>query len=189
MNTGLITCTALPVGANLFAWHRTTRHLRRDDKHQSLNPRGLTPRRLPYLPHGLIAHGQANKFAPTKAAWPSGKLIGRKNPLGRQNGFTMIELIMVIVILGLLSAFALPRFFDATADARAARVNAGLGAARSALAIVNAKARLIGYRHGRSGAGIDLGGRTDSREIRLSGATLFPADRCRNGRGLRRSGG
>jgi len=142
MNTGLITCTALPVGANLFAWHRTTRHLRRDDKHQSLNPRGLTPRRLSYLPHGLIAHGQANKFAPTKAAWPSGKLIGRKTPLGRQNGFTLIELIMVIVILGILSAFALPRFFDATADARAARVNAGLGAARSALAIVNAKARL-----------------------------------------------
>ncbi len=191
MNTGLITCTALPVGANLFAWHRTTRHLRRDDKHQSLNPRGLTPRRLSYLPHGLIAHGQANKFAPTKAAWPSGKLIGRKTPLGRQNGFTLIELIMVIVILGILSAFALPRFFDATADARAARVNAGLGAARSPQRAGDSQCQgsAIGHWHGRSGAGIDLGGRTDSREIRLSGATLFPADRCRNGRGLRRSGG
>jgi len=144
MTTGPITSTALPVGANSFARHRTTRHLRRDDKHQSHNPRGLIPRRLSHLPHGLIVHGQANKFAPAKAAWRPGKSIGRKTLPGRQNGFTMIELIMVIVILGLLSAFALPRFFDAAADARAARVNAGLGAARSALAIVNAKARLSG---------------------------------------------
>lgn len=62
--------------------------------------------------------------------------------MARQSGFTLIEPTMVIVILGIHSAFALPRFFDVSADARAARVNAGLGAARSALAIVNAKARL-----------------------------------------------
>lgn len=144
MTTELITCTAPPEGANLFARHRTPGRLRRDAKHQSLNSSGLTPRRPSHLPRGLIAQGQANKFTPTKAAWPTGRSIGRKTLPGRQNGFTMIELIMVIVVLGLLSAFALPRFVDAAADARAARVNVGLGAARSALAIVHINAVVKG---------------------------------------------
>lgn len=85
MNTGLSTCTPFPVGANLFARHRTSGHMRRDDQHASLNPSGVTLQRLSHLPNGLIAHGQANKFAPTKAVWPSGNSIG---PLGRQSGFT-----------------------------------------------------------------------------------------------------
>lgn len=87
MTTQLISCAPFSVGANLFAWHRTTRHLQHDDKPQSLNPRGLTLRRLSHVPHGLIAHGQANEFAPTKAAWPVGKLIGRKTFLG-ESSFT-----------------------------------------------------------------------------------------------------
>jgi len=74
MTTQLIACTSFPIGANLFARHRTPGHLRRDDKHPSLNPSGLTLQGLSPLPNGLIAHGQANKFAPTKAVWPTGKL-------------------------------------------------------------------------------------------------------------------
>lgn len=56
----------------------------------------------------------------------------------QQSGFTMIELIMVIVILGILAAFALPRFADFSGDARESTVNGVGGSLRSAAAIAHA---------------------------------------------------
>ena len=55
----------------------------------------------------------------------------------RQHGFTMIELIVVIVILGILAAVALPRFTDIQGDARSAKLNAARGAVQAASAMVH----------------------------------------------------
>ncbi len=74
----------------------------------------------------------------------------------KQAGFTLIELIMVIVILGVLSAFALPRFADFGGDARTASVNALAGAMRSAANIAHAQ----WLADGGTGTTVDLDGAT-----------------------------
>ncbi len=55
----------------------------------------------------------------------------------KEKGFTLIELVMVIVILGILAAFALPRFADFGGDARKATIEGAAGAVKSAAAIAH----------------------------------------------------
>ncbi len=68
--------------------------------------------------------------------------------MNRQNGFTLIELVMVIVILGILAATALPKFIDTTGEARTAAV-AGIAGGLGSSNAVNyagslAKGQVVG---------------------------------------------
>lgn len=82
----------------------------------------------------------------------------------RQSGFTLIELITVIVILGILSAFALPRFAGLESQARSASIDGLSGSVRSGAALAHA----VWLANGTSPANITMEGVTVDMDV-LSG--------------------
>ncbi|MBW6394842.1 MAG: prepilin-type N-terminal cleavage/methylation domain-containing protein [Thermus sp.] len=59
----------------------------------------------------------------------------------KAKGFTLIELAIVIVIIGILVAIAVPRFVDLTGQANQANVDATAASVRSAYAIATVQAK------------------------------------------------
>ena len=53
----------------------------------------------------------------------------------REEGFTLIELIMVMVILGIIAAIAIPKYMDLTTDAKTNALKGALGSIRAAVSV------------------------------------------------------
>ncbi|GAB6177534.1 hypothetical protein JCM16814_24250 [Desulfobaculum senezii] len=88
----------------------------------------------------------------------------------KKNGFTMIELIAVIVILGILAAAAVPRFMDARRDAEEG-VARGIEAAwRSECSMAVSRAMLSGDDF--ACPTYSDGGQNNSFDVELAGATF-----------------
>jgi MSHA pilin protein MshB len=77
--------------------------------------------------------------------------------MNRQQGFTLIELIAVVVILGFLAATAIPKFMNATDDAKDASVEGVAGGISSAIGLVRAQWELTGR-----ALTVNLGGSTNN---------------------------
>ncbi|WNC68133.1 type II secretion system protein [Thalassotalea nanhaiensis] len=76
--------------------------------------------------------------------------------MNNNKGFTLIELVIVIVILGILAATAAPKFIDLTGDARESVIKGVQGSINSAADIAHAKALIEGETS--DTGNIDVGG-------------------------------
>lgn len=76
----------------------------------------------------------------------------------KTQGFTLIELVIVIVILGILAITAAPKFLNLAGDARASTVNGVKGALQSANAVIYSKAVLQNQQSLASGSVTDTQG-------------------------------
>lgn len=102
--------------------------------------------------------------------------------LNKQQGFTLVELIIVIVILGILAVTAAPRFLNFTGDARVAVLNSAAAAIKAGNSLVYGKTAIAGL----TGAALSCYARTTqtvvaaaATEVTANGTeALVPVTNC-----------
>ncbi|PMG31846.1 MSHA biogenesis protein MshA [Shewanella sp. 10N.286.52.C2] len=79
----------------------------------------------------------------------------------KQQGFTLIELVVVIIILGILAVTAAPKFINLQGDARVSTLQGVKAAIQGANSLVYSKAALAGEEK-KSPGSVDIGAATDA---------------------------
>lgn len=78
----------------------------------------------------------------------------------RQQGFTLIELVVVIIILGILAVMAAPKFINLQGDARVSTLNGLRASIQTANSLIHSKAVLAGLERTSASRLIDIAGTT-----------------------------